>query len=291
MNQNFQHFEVIVVDDCSTDKSLQIVKSFENHRLKIIQHTKNKGLSASRNTGIANASTEYVVFLDADDLLKKQYLEKIQELISEFPKAGIFATNYEQIYAKNVAVAPKIAVKVSRQNVLITNFFAVSLQQPIYCQSSLCVRKSVFKTIGLYDESIKYAEDVDFNIRANCHFLLAYSSEKFVEYVMVDSSQITKNNIANKKIPDFDQYESWTKQHPDLKKYLDVNRYMLAVVCKRQGDLKTFRKLKKGMSRNSEISGLNYKQRLLLNVPRIVLNTILWFKNLLLKSGFRATSF
>lgn len=291
LNQSFQDFEILIVDDCSTDRSREIVESMSNSRVKIIKHTENKGLSASRNTGIANANTEFIVFLDADDLLRVDYLQKILDLITEFPEAGLFATNYEQVYANQTTIAPKLGIETIEKNILVRDFFEVNLQQPIYCQSSLCVRKSVFETIGFYNQNIRYAEDVDFNIRANSQFRLAYSSEKLVQYLMTDSSQITKNSIVDKNIPDFDSFENLANGQPWLKKYLDVNRYMLAVVCKRQGDFKKFRILKNSIHPNPKVSGLNKKQIILLNLPRFLLIFIAIAKNYLLQKGVRFTSF
>lgn len=291
LNQSFQEFEVLIVDDFSTDKSLAIVNNFLSNKVKILQHSINKGLSASRNTGILNANSEFIVFLDADDLLKSNYLQTLFDLISQFPAASLFATNYEQIYGEDVAVATKIGLSNEVGNILVSDFFAVSLQQPIYCQSSFCVRQSVFDTIGLYNESINYAEDVDFNIRANFYFKLAYSAQKLVQYLMTDSNQITKNSIVGKTLPDFDSFEYLAQNNKSLKKYLDINRYMLANVCKKQGDLQTFNKLKIGIHPKNEISGLNTKQVLLLNLPIFCLNAISKVKSFLLNKGFRFTSF
>ena len=66
-NQTFSNYEVIVVNDASTDNSLEIVKSINDKRVRIIEHHKNRGLSATRNTGISNAKNEFIAFLDADD--------------------------------------------------------------------------------------------------------------------------------------------------------------------------------------------------------------------------------
>lgn len=291
LNQSFQDFEVLIIDDCSTDKSFEVAQNYVSDKIKIIKHVKNKGLSAARNTGILNANTEFVVFLDADDLLKPKYLQKLIDLIGEFPSAGLFATNYEQVYQNLIAVAPKTGIQNSENNQLIPDFFMSGLQQPIYCQSSLCVRKSIFETIDLYNEKIDYAEDVDFNIRANFHFKLAYSPEKLVQYVMIDSNQITKNTIIAKTLPDFDSFECWTNTNLGFKKYLDVNRYMLANVCKKQGDFVAFQKLKKGIHSQKEISGLNQRQLILLNSPVFLLKIISKIKVFFLSKGFRLTSF
>jgi len=67
LNQTFQDFEVIVVNDGSTDNSLEVVKSFNDERIRIINQ-KNSGVSSARNRGIKEAKYEWIAFLDADDL-------------------------------------------------------------------------------------------------------------------------------------------------------------------------------------------------------------------------------
>ena len=289
--QNFQDFEIIIIDDCSTDQSLAIANNIKNEKVTIIKHELNQGLSASRNTGIINAKAEFLVFLDADDLLKINYLDKIKFLINTFPEAGLFATNYEEIYHKKHKVKPYLGLVDFTKDGLIKDFFAVNLKQPIYCQSSICANKIVFETIGMYNTNINYSEDVDFNIRANYNFKLAYSPEKLVQYIMFDSNQITKNSIIGKKIPDFASFEHLAKNNKSLKKYLDVNRYMIASNCKKQGDLATFLKLKNQIDKDPTISGLNNKQILLMKLPSFALKTITYLKLFMLKKGLRFTSF
>ena len=97
LNQSFQDFEILIIEDCSTDNSKKVAESVTSDKIKIIQHEKNKGLSASRNTGIANANATYLAFLDADDLWHKNYLEKIKELTENFTEAHLFATNYTEL--------------------------------------------------------------------------------------------------------------------------------------------------------------------------------------------------
>ena len=88
LNQSFTDFELIVVDDCSTDRSLNIVKEIINNKIRIINHDLNSGLSSSRNTGITNSRGNYIAFLDADDLWKETFLEEILNLINEFPEGS-----------------------------------------------------------------------------------------------------------------------------------------------------------------------------------------------------------
>ena len=95
LNQTFTNYEVLIVNDCSTDDSVAKVKPFLSEKIKLIAHSDNKGLSAARNTGIQNANSDYITFLDADDLWKPTFLETIHQLITDFPEAKIFGTNYE----------------------------------------------------------------------------------------------------------------------------------------------------------------------------------------------------
>ena len=79
INQSFSNIEVIIVDDCSTDDSLEILRTYEirDKRVKVIHHEKNEGSLVSRITGMKQAVGKYVLFLDSDDWLEKDCLEKL----------------------------------------------------------------------------------------------------------------------------------------------------------------------------------------------------------------------
>lgn len=289
--QTFQDFEVIIVEDCSTDASLEIVSKIQSDKIRIIQHEKNKGLSASRNTGIKNATTKHISFLDADDLWKPNYLETIYSLIQKFPECKLFATNYEEIYPNQLSLIPTTKLINQEKETVIADFFESNLSQHIYCCCSLCVDKSVFETVGYYDEKITYGEDVDFNIRANNVFLLAYSTEVLVSYILYTENQITNTQLKNKTLTNFDAYESLGIVKPSLKKYLDFNRYIMAKYYKMEGDFESYQKIKACISNDSSISGLNYKQRLLLKAPRFMLTIIKKIKLFFTLKGYKITTY
>lgn len=90
LSQTYPIYEVIIIDDGSTDNSLEVVENFViDVRFKIIKQN-NQGVSAARNKGVANAKYEHIAFLDADDELLPGYLSKMKEAIELFPTAGIY---------------------------------------------------------------------------------------------------------------------------------------------------------------------------------------------------------
>jgi glycosyltransferase involved in cell wall biosynthesis len=287
LNQTFTDFEVSIVNDCSTDKSVAKIESYLSEKVTLIHHEKNKGLSATRNTGIQNAKAEYITYLDADDVWKTDFLSAIKELIDSFDEAKIFATNYEEIYG-NTIVTPQNGTKfLAKNSKQIIDFFKHNLQQGIYNHGSVCFHKSVFEKVGFYDETINFSEDIDFNIRANSQFKLAYYNVVGMQYTMQSENQITTSKISDKNLPDYSKYDDLALKNPDLKKYLDFERYVLAKHLKFEGSSEKSKEIIKQVA----LKSLNRKQQFLLLFPTSVVKTLTWIKKFLVKNGIKVTSY
>lgn len=285
LDQTFGDFEIIVIDDCSTDLSLLEVEKIYSTKLKLLKHSHNQGLSTSRNTGIQNATGKFIAFLDADDLWKENFLAEIFTLITQFPEAQIFATNYEENSGTDNIILPNNNAQNFSENSLITNYFEIALRQPLYCYSSVCFNKSVFDKIGLFNPKITFAEDIDFNIRANLVFTLAYSNKALVQYITFSENQITQHTLRSKTLVDLDFYED--KSNIALKKYLDFHRYVFYKMYKLEGNTEMCTLLKK----NLNSSNLNFLQKTLLFSPLWSLQFIKILKNYWLKNGVRITTY
>ena len=286
--QTFSDFEIIVVDDCSTDTSVTVVSRFSDPRIKIISRPENGGLSATRNTGINAATSEFIAFLDADDTWKPEFLRRIRDLIELFPRAGLFATAYEELYPNGKALLVKNGLNIKPGEMdLVDDFFLAAAKQPIISYASTVIKKEVFENAGYFDEQITLGEDVDFNIRANVLYDLAYYNASCARYTMHSENQITKGDINSKTITDFNRYERYVEKFPSLKRYLDTNRYVLAM------DYKLARNESASNALISQIDpkSLSVQQRLLLKMPAGIAKRIRNFKLLLLKVGIRVTSF
>lgn len=96
LNQTYQNFEMIIVDDASKDNTEEVVKSFKDKRIKYIRLSKNSGPAVARNRAMEEAKGKYMAFLDSDDLWKREKLEKQINFIKK-NKYKIICSDYEQI--------------------------------------------------------------------------------------------------------------------------------------------------------------------------------------------------
>jgi glycosyltransferase involved in cell wall biosynthesis len=286
LNQTFTDYNLVIVNDCSTDKSVEIASKYISDTVEIIHHKKNAGLAAARNTGIKNTNCNYITYLDADDLWKPTFLESIFQLIQNFPEARIFGTNYEEIWGTVIKKPLNGSEILPIDFTGYINFFKINLKQGIYTHGSVCFHKEVFEKIGYYNEDIRFSEDLDFNIRANYNFKLAYDNSVQMSYFMQTENQLTQSSLLNKTIPDFDSYENWGKNNSDLKKYLDFERYVLGKRLKKNNDLRWEKMVASIDSRN-----LNWKQNVLLIMPRFILNVLDKLKLFLLKLGVKTSTY
>ncbi len=98
LNQTFQDFEIVLVDDASTDNTPEVVRSFGDARIKYIRHEVNKGEAGSRNTGVTSSSGDYIAFLDDDDEWLPEKLEQQVRLLDSSPsQVGAVYTGFLKI--------------------------------------------------------------------------------------------------------------------------------------------------------------------------------------------------
>jgi len=100
LEQSFTDFEIIIINDGSTDNSAALVTAIIDNRISLFT-TKNQGVSRARNFGIEKANSPFIAFIDADDYWYPNHLEHLVKLYQSFPNCGIYATNYENYYSIN----------------------------------------------------------------------------------------------------------------------------------------------------------------------------------------------
>lgn len=176
LKQSFQNYEIIIIDDGSTDHSIEEVKKIADSRIRLI-HQSNAGVSAARNRGIKEARGEYIAFLDADDVWKPDYLKTQYELTLKYPGCSVFASNYEFKDSQG-KVTPTIIRKLSFKGIdgILSNYFEVaSCSHPPLWTSAVMVKKSAIQSIGGFPIGIKSGEDLLTWARLACKYSIAYT--------------------------------------------------------------------------------------------------------------------
>jgi len=121
--QSYNHLEIIIVDDASPDDSMDKIKNFLNqhptsHKIKIITHPFNKGISASRNTGIKNATGKYLFFLDSDDSIPKDSIQSLVEYLAYSPDIDMVISNTQIINLNKKIKTPSIKLSLKNNTIL-----------------------------------------------------------------------------------------------------------------------------------------------------------------------------
>jgi len=186
INQTVQDFEIIVVNDGSTDKSADVVKTFSDARIRLINQ-KNAGVSVARNRGINEAKSELIAFLDADDEWMPDYLETILRLREKYPCAGLYATSLKTEFIDNVLMDKDEELrKLIPDEGLILNFFKVNLKdishKDIFYTSSVTVPKKIFLELGGFQTGFWWGEDIDMWGRIALKHPFVYSSQVCAVY-------------------------------------------------------------------------------------------------------------
>lgn len=177
LSQTVQDFEIVVINDGSTDGGENIVAEYDDSRIHLINQ-ENKGVSEARNRGASTARSDILAFLDADDEWKSKHLEVISNLQNQFPDAHIFGTGYQLI---NTQKTYSMSFAPHKGERFIDSYFEgrvdAGIRNQFLMMSSMAVHKSLFYETGGFNTNLSVGEDLDLYERLSIYSGIAYSPE------------------------------------------------------------------------------------------------------------------
>ncbi|MHB9155431.1 MAG: glycosyltransferase family 2 protein [Endomicrobiales bacterium] len=185
LSQTMHEFEVIVVNDASTDGGEKAVQAMGDGRIRLLRRDKpGAGGHAARNLGIGAARSGLIAFLDADDMYNPEFLRTVLRLHGRYPEAGAFATAYVIQAGAGSRVLPRYAaIPPHPWEGLIPDYFRSVLDAaPPVWTSATCVRKEVFNEAGFFPEGEKKGGDQDMWLRIALRYPIAYSTYRGAVY-------------------------------------------------------------------------------------------------------------
>lgn len=258
LNQTYQNYEIIVVNDGSNDSSAKVVQSIRDTRVRMI-HQENQGVSAARNRGITEANNDWIAFLDGDDLWEKNHLEEIVRMMAAFPIDKVYVTSFEYSDKRKVFGHSR-----SDSIYKIENYFKEALKEALIWTSIIVIHRDCFKKVGYFNTDLNRGEDTDLWVRLASNFDIIKSSVITATYRVeaenrtglsknldstyiyhldlesvkdADKKKYFKNMIANRlyqyaRSRDLRNFLQLKRRYPSIK-YLNVISYSIRHIVKR----------------------------------------------------------
>ncbi|MCW3109269.1 MAG: glycosyl transferase protein [Segetibacter sp.] len=178
LHQSFSNFEFLIIDDGSTDTSIDIIRSYSDSRIHLVRNEKNLGISATLNKGIDLSSTELIARMDADDISYPTRIEAQLEFFRKNPDCALLSA-----WAREIA-EDKTPIYTSRFN---SNFYyCILIFECWIYHPTVMYKKSAVKDVGAY--SVPYCEDYDLWWKLSRKYKIANLSEVLLDYRSTDDS-------------------------------------------------------------------------------------------------------
>ena len=261
LSQVYTNYEIVVVDDGSTDESVKEVLAIDDKRIRLIQKD-NGGVSSARNKGIIEAKGNYIAFLDGDDLWHPMYLETLYQLIQDYPNHSIYGVGCAKIVNDEI---PFLETETANYYRGIADW---DYSKMCFTGSSTCTPRKNLIEIGLFDTRMKYGEDMDMWFRLMLNGGGACDSRPLAYY-----RQDAENRAMHKLIPlevhipyFIDEYDEYRKSNDKFRRFFDQEMVYRLYPYLFSGKYKS---QAKEIAKKIDYSQLKFSMRLRMKYPHL----------------------
>jgi glycosyltransferase involved in cell wall biosynthesis len=214
--QTFNDWELIVVDDASTDITEEIIRTYvrDDKRIRYIKHEKNQGGSAARNSGIEKSKGSYIALLDDDDRWYPEKLRLQVDVSKNYPEAGFIYSGFCYVDYETDQIIKSVIPRYQG------NVSSIILKSNIIGSPTPLIRNECFQRAGLFDEQLTSYQDWDMWIRISLYYSFAYVKECLAEVTMHGrqiSNDLSSKIDSRKKL--FDKYFNFIKENSSILSY------------------------------------------------------------------------
>lgn len=202
LNQTFTDFELLIVNDGSSDASVEFVNNFKDDRIRVIS-IENSGVSVARNTGIKAAKHNWIALLDADDWWAPTFLEEMVAAILRFPEKKIFASGRSRVFQGFKERYQNKYLPKDSDTKVINYFKVISRYLPIINSSNVIIMKSHFDEAGFFRPGQGRHEDHDLWMRLSINNLVVFVNKNLSFYRKTGENTASQDSYSAK---DFSNY-------------------------------------------------------------------------------------
>lgn len=286
LKQKYQNFEIIIIDDGSTDESIKKIVQFSDSRITLLKQ-ENKGVSAARNLGIRQAKGELIAFLDADDYWFSNHLEELYQLYIDFPNCGMYCNLY------TIKTTEKHFQEVTFRGIektfrgIVPNYFYSNKPFRIAWTSVLAVPKTILDFFDGFNDQATIGEDIELWTQIGIHHPVALSSTTTAIYNYHIPFSLSKKRIDSVQLMNFNQFEKEELANKDLKEFLDVYRFFYAIQFKTIGNTKKAYELFKNINKKN----IGLQNLFLYFLPSAILKSLYFIKQKLKHLGIEFSTY
>ncbi|WP_166919390.1 glycosyltransferase family 2 protein [Flavobacterium poyangense] len=280
LDQTFTDYEIIIINDESTDKGETLALEFNDKRIQIYNQKK-QGVSVARNLGIAKSNGKLIAFLDADDYWFPNHLQELSDLHHDFPDCGIYCSRHKIRISKNHFQIPHYNGLDKSFRGIVADYFFSNSPFRITWTSSLAIPKEILEQNDVFTPGITNGQDLELWTKIGIKYPVVLANKITAVYQYNIPNSITKNHINAMKLMDFEQFKLSEKENKSLKNFLDLYRIEYGLRYYIFGNKAKMNFYLKDVDKQN----ISLKIRFLLGTPSIFLRTFFKLKNALKRFG------